>query len=161
MATASFALLATTAARTALVLIALVIAIRLAGKRHTGEGSTGDILLVLTMANAVQNAMTKGDGHLLVALVSAATLLGVGWLIAVVLERRPGLQPWVSGQPTLLVHDGRILRGALQREHLTEERLMVAVRSQGLARVEDVKLAVLEVNGSISVIPKERERGGR
>ncbi len=144
------------AVRTAIVLVTLFVGFRVAGTRHVGEMSLHDILLVLLAANAVQNAMTSGDGHLAVALVSAATLLLLGWVVAAALEHRR-LMKTVNPTPRILVHDGRVIPGNLRRAQVTHEQLMAAIRSQGLVRPSDVRIAVLEMNGAISVVPRQRQ----
>ncbi len=151
--------LAAVAIRTAIVLVALFAGFRVVGTRHVGEMSLHDILLVLLTANAVQNAMTSGSGHLAVAVVSAGTLLVLGWVAAAAFGYRR-LVSAVSPTPRILVHDGRVIRENLRRTQVTHEQLMAAIRSQGLVRPSDVTIAVLEMNGAISIVPR-RSRGGR
>ncbi len=159
MADAGIGSLAATAARTAVVLLVLLVGLRVTGKRQAGEGNLSDLLLALMIANAVQNGMTRGSGSLGVALVSAGTLLALAWLVAGVLSRRPDWEWWAVGGPTVLVEDGRVVRRRAHREGVTDQELMAAVRDQGLAGVDGVKLAVLEPDGSISVIPRDRDPG--
>jgi uncharacterized membrane protein YcaP (DUF421 family) len=147
--------LAAVAVRTAVIVAALLVGLRLTGKRQAGEGNLRDLLLALLMANAVQNAMTRGSGSLGVALVSAGTLILLGWLLATLLCRRPGWERWAVGGPTVIAANGRVFRRIARREGVTEQELLAAVRDTGLAGVADVKLAVLEMDGTISVIPRE------
>ncbi len=147
--------LAAVAVRTAIVFVLLVVGVRATGKRQTGELNVHDLLLVLILANAVQNAMTKGDGRLSVALVSAGTLVLLGWLLATLTSRRPRCESWLVGAPTVLAQDGRAVRRHLHREGVSEGELMAAVRDQGLAGLAAVRLAVLEIDGTISVVPRE------
>lgn len=149
--------LAGIAVRTATVFAVLVVGMRITGRRQAGELNLRDLLLVLTVANAVQNAMTRGNGHLTVALVSSGTLLLLGTLFAALQSRHPGLEKWVVGTPTILVEGGRPNRPNMRREGVSQEDLMAAVRSQGVADLFGVKLAVLETDGSISVIPRDQE----
>ncbi len=144
--------------RTAVVLVVLLIGIRIFGQRQLGEMNLHDLLMVLVMANAVQNAMTKGDGHLAPALASSCTLLVLGWLHAVVTSRRPELERYLVGSPLILVRDGRLAEANLKRASITRDELMAAVRKQGLAELDAVALAVAEVDGSISVVPREQPR---
>ena len=160
MADGELGLLAAVAVRTAVVLVLLVIGLRVTGRRQAGELNLHDLLLVLVLANAVQNAMTKGDGRLTVALVSSGTLLLLGWLLAILQSRHPSWEGRVVGAPTVLVEGGRRIRRHLRREGVTEGDLMAAVREQGLDDLAGVKLAVLETDGSISVIPREQEPQG-
>jgi uncharacterized membrane protein YcaP (DUF421 family) len=160
MGTCGPVLLTAIALRTAIVFVLLVVAVRGTGKRQTGEMNVHDLLLVLVLANAVQNAMTMGNGHLTVALVSSGTLLLLGWLLAVLLRRHPAWQPVLLGTPTILVERGRLIRQNMKREGVTETDLLGAVRQQGLLDLGGVKLAVLEIDGSISVIPSEETAKG-
>ncbi len=145
------------AARTTIVLVALGLGLRFLNKRHVGEMRLHDILLVLLASNAVQNAMAAGSGRLLVSIVAAATLISIGWVVAVVFDWSPFLEKHLTATPVVLVHEGTVLRRNLRRGRLSEEELAEAVRKQGILRVGDVKLAVLETNGSISIVPKEHE----
>jgi len=153
-------LLAAVAVRTAIVLGFLVLLLRLTGKGQAGEMRTHDLVTVLVAANAVQNAMTQGDGRLGVALVSAATMIFLGWLFATAFRRKPEWRRALVGVPTVLVEDGRVHRRELGREGISREQLNAAVRDHGIADVRDVRLAVLEVDGTISVIPREAAHAG-
>lgn len=144
------------ALRTAIVFVLLVPGVRLTGKRQIGEMNLHDLLMIMILANAVQNAMTAGNPHLSAAIVAAGTLILLGWLLAVVVGRHPTWQKWIMGAPAVLVQDGRILPRNMRREGVSEAELMVAVREQGLAELAHVKLAVLEIDGEISVVPREK-----
>src|SRR5581483_4955862 len=96
-----FPFLAAIAVRTAVVFVLVTLGVRLTGKRQTGEMNVHDLLLVLVIANAVQNAMTKGDGRLSVALVASGTLLLLGWLFARLVDRYPALQAELAGAPAV------------------------------------------------------------
>src|SRR5438093_8782428 len=95
------------AARTAIVLVVLLIAIRFLGKRQIGGMNVYDLVLMLAVANAVQNAMTKGSGQLAVGLASAGTLLLIGQVLGIALVRRPWLEAHLVGTPTIILQDGR------------------------------------------------------
>lgn len=153
-------LLAAIVVRTAIVLVVLVIGLRVSGKRRIGELNLFDLLLVLLIANAVQNAMTKSNQHLAVALVSAATLMLLGWIFAKAMTRWPGMERRLLGTPTVIVRDGQMLKQNMKHEGVTEDELMSAVRDQGLANVSDVQLAVMELDGFLSVVPKQHDEEG-
>ena len=144
------------AVRTAIVLGALIVGLRVFGRRQAGEMRTMDILVVLVMANAVQNSMTKSDGHLIVSLVSAGTLLCGGWLIGTVVRLKPRLETSLGGEPVVLVYAGSLVRQNLRRQGVTLNDVEAAVRQQGLTELSEVKLAVLEMDGSISVVPADK-----
>jgi uncharacterized membrane protein YcaP (DUF421 family) len=145
------------AARTAIVLFALVLGVRVFGKREMGGMSAFDLVLVLALANAVQNAMTQGSGFLLVGLVAGGTLVVVNRLFGSIFVRVPSLEAKVTGGPVVIVRDGQLERDRLQREGITPEEVMGAIRGFGLANLAEVKLVVLESDGSLSVIPAERK----
>ena len=147
------------AVRTAVIVVVVVAGLRVIGKRQLGQMNIYDLAMVMALANAVQNAMTRGSGHLLAGLVSAATLLGVSGLITAVVLRRPRLEGLLLGTPTLLVYDGRVVRPHLRRSGVTLEQLQSAVRERGLGGLHDVLTVTLEVDGTISVIPKDEPSG--
>ena len=160
MANTGAALLAGIVIRTAIVFFVLVVSVRWSGKRQTGEMNIHDLLFVMICANAVQNAMTEQSSHLLVALVAAGTLIALGWLITALRSKYPVLQKVLVGVPTILVEHGRVIRSNMRHEEVTENELMAAVRDQGVADLSGVQLAVLETDGSISVIPRQQPEGG-
>ena len=141
------------AIRTLIVLLALVVGLRMLGKRQTGQFTVYDLALIMLLANAVQNAMTNGEGHLLVGVVSGGTLLGFGWIVSRAFVNQPALAQRLTGVSTLLVNDGQILRANLNRENLTLDQLYAAMRQHGIPGLSDVRMAVLEIDGSISIIP--------
>jgi uncharacterized membrane protein YcaP (DUF421 family) len=148
------------AVRTAIVLLVLIVGVRVSGKRHIGELNVYDLLLVLVAANAVQNAMTKAHSEVTVALVSAGTLMAIGWVVARADARWPALEGRLVGTPTVLAQHGQVNRRNLRREGVTEGELLAAAREQGVADLAGVELAVLELDGEISVVPAGRGREG-
>lgn len=145
------------AARTAIVLIVLFLGIRVFGKRQLSGLNLYDLVVVLLLANAVQNAMTRGSGVLAVGIVSAGTLLVLERLLGTLLVKRPWLEAHLVGTPTVVVQDGKLERDYMRREGVTEEEIMAAIRQYGLGDLSEVRLAVLEVDGSLSVVPRERK----
>ena len=145
------------AARTLIVMVFLVVAFRLAGKREMAQLNVYDLAMLMALSNAVQNAMTGGKGNLTVGLATSTTIFVVAWVVTKVVWRRPLLEHRVIGWPTVIVSDGVVVRRHMRRERVTEAELAEAVRARGLAAVDDVRLAVLEVDGTISVVPREPE----
>jgi uncharacterized membrane protein YcaP (DUF421 family) len=143
--------------RTALIYLLVVAGMRLLGTRALGRMSVFDFVLVVVVANAVQNALVGGDNTLAGGLASAATLLAVNRLLTALLDRFPRLEKQVIGEPVVLVADGHVRAEAMRREGVTREELMAALREHGLADLADVRLAVLEVDGTVSVVPKEAQ----
>lgn len=158
MSTHGVLLLTAVVARTVIVFVALTIGLRLTGKRQTGELTTNDLVVVLMTANAVQNSMTFGIGRLSIALASSTTLIVLSWLLAVLVERRPAWHAHLSGVPVVLVHDGQIIDSNMRGEGVLADTLMAAVRDVGIKDLGAVRLAILEADGAISVIPAQRHR---
>jgi uncharacterized membrane protein YcaP (DUF421 family) len=150
----SGAVLLATAVKTGIVLICTVAGLRLLGKRQSAQLNIYDLVLLMALANAVQNAMTGGRGNLAVGLVSAGTLLLLGRLFTELAVRRPRWEEHVIGTPTVIINDGRLVREHMRREHLTEAQVMTALRQHGLTDPHDALLAVLECDGSLSVVPR-------
>jgi len=144
------------AIRTAVVYLFLVVVLRIAGRREVGQMSIVDLIVILIIANSVQNAMIGENTTLLGGLVSAATLIVLDRLLDAVLGRNRRLARILEGEPILLVSDGRVLGGGLRRGSVNRSELDAAIRAHGLAAVGDVRLAVLETDGSISVIARDQ-----
>ena len=151
--------LTTIAARTAIVMFFLIVGLRLFGKRQIGQMNIYDLAMIMALANAVQNAMTGGKGHLSVGIVSAGTLLLIGYLFTRLFLRVPKLETHIVGSPTILLSDGKLLPDRLHRECVTESQLQMAMRQHSLTEYKQVKLAVLEVDGSISIVPTPDKKG--
>jgi uncharacterized membrane protein YcaP (DUF421 family) len=143
------------AIRTAIVYLFLVVGLRLAGRREVGQMSILDLVVILIIANGVQNAMIGQNTTLIGGLVSAGTLIILDRTLDAVLRRNRRVARVLEGEPILLVSGGRVLERALSRASLERSELDAAVRAHGVASVHDVSLAVLETDGSISVIPRE------
>ena len=112
-----------------------------------------DFVLLLVISNAVQNSMTGGDNSLTGGITSAVTLLVVNTLVSRVTQRNKFARHLLEGEPTVIVHKGQILAQNAGREGITNEEIMAALREHGIEELSQVGLAVLEVDGSISVIP--------
>ena len=140
------------ALRTTVVYLALVIGIRLTGQRQLGQMSTFDLVLLLIIANAVQNAMVGPDTSLAGGLVAAGMLLVWHQVINRVRRSSPRFAKFIAGEGIMLIHDGVILDEHLRRAGVTAAELQQALREHGTATVGDVRLAVLEADGSVSVI---------
>ncbi len=147
--------LSAVAVRTVIVLLALLLGIRLFGKRNMGDLDLLDIVFVALLGNAVQNALTYGSGNLGVGLVSAGALLLMDRAIGILFARRPELERRLAGEPTVLAVDGEMDRGAMQREGVSEDEVLTAAREMGLEDQSQIRVAVLEDDGSISIVPKE------
>ncbi len=145
------------AAKTAVVLILLFLAFRVLGKRQVGQLNIYDLAMIMALANAVQNAMTAGRGDLWVGITSSATLLTVGWAMTRLFLKSKRAERLLIGMPTVILNKGKVLQHRMRRERVTRDELLAAIRQHGLQSPAQVKMAVLEVDGSISIVPKKNE----
>ena len=114
-----------------------------------------DLTMLILLANAVQNAMTGPDTSLLGGLVAAATLLVMNAALTRIAWRNRKVRRFVEGTPTLLIRHGKILHENLAKEKLNLDDVHQALREHGIAGVAEVALAVLEVDGAISVLKND------
>lgn len=140
--------------RTLVVYFALLLGLRLAGKRELGQMTPFDLVVVLVISNAVQNAMVGQDTSLNSGIIAAFTLLAVNWAISRTGLRWVGLGRKIVGTPTILISHGRFVEAHLRQEGLQEEEVMMALREHGVEKPSDADMAVLEVDGTISVVPR-------
>jgi uncharacterized membrane protein YcaP (DUF421 family) len=140
--------------RGAVVYVFLLVLLRLTGKRQVGQLATFDLVLLLILSNAVQNSMNGGDSSLVGGLISAVTLVVLNHLVGAATSSSKVIETFVEGRPQVLVHNGRIYVDVLRRSQLTRHELDSAIRSAGCTGVEEVHVAVLETNGSITVLPR-------
>ena len=140
--------------KTLLILTLLFAGFRLLGKRQAAQLNVYDLAMLLALSNAVQNAMTGGRGNLSVGLATSSAILLSAWAVSRAFSRRPSVEARVIGAPTIIVRHGRALRTTMRRELVTDDDLREAIRQHGLSSTTGVDLAVLEVDGSISVIPR-------
>ncbi len=142
------------AGRSLAVYVAVLAGLRLGGRRQLGQLTPFDLVVILLVANAVQNAMVGADTSLAGGLVAAFTLLIVNAVVARLRLRSARIRQLVEGVPVVLVQHGAVVTANLDREGITEAELEAAVREHGgVTAVSDVELAVLETDGSVSVVP--------
>jgi len=139
--------------RTLVVYIALLFGLRIAGKRELGQMSPFDLVVILLIANAVQNAMVGSDTSLTGGLVAAAALLAVNWVVGRLRLRYGWFEREIRGSATLLVNDGHFIEPHLRREGIDPEDVYMAMREHGVDELSQVKAAILEVDGTISIVP--------
>lgn len=145
--------LATIALNSTIVFLVVLVGLRLLGKRHVAQLSLVDLVLILLISNTVQNAMVGDSSSLADGIVSAITLLGVSYLITFFLYKFKKAEQFVEGSPTLLIHNGNIIQKHLEQEKITEEELHRAMREHGIEQLTDIKSAIMEADGTISIIP--------
>lgn len=141
--------------RAAVVYIVLLLGIRLAGKREVGQMTPFDLVLLLLISNAVQNAMIGPYNALTAGLVAALTLLLLNNVTSRLVFKNWRLRRMIEGSPALLVYNGQINRDSMRREGVSETDLHAAMREHGVESFNQVHMAVLEVDGNVSIIRKD------
>lgn len=147
--------LLTIAGRAAIVYVAVFIGLRLMGKRELGQMTVFDLVVVLLLANAVQNAMVGADTSVQGGLVAAFVLLATNRAVAAARLHSGAWGRLIEGSPTVLVQDGHILDAAIRKEGLERSQVEMAMREHGIASIKEVRLAVMETDGSISIVPRD------
>jgi uncharacterized membrane protein YcaP (DUF421 family) len=138
--------------RTTVVYVLVLVGIRLTGKREVGQMTPFDLTLLLLLSNSVQNAMTGPDTSLVGGAVAALVLLVLNYVLAEVSGLNRRFRKLIQGSPTLLIHNGECIATHIAKEHISMDELNRALREHGVNSIEDVSLAVLEVDGAISVL---------
>ncbi|HEU4371665.1 MAG TPA: YetF domain-containing protein [Methylomirabilota bacterium] len=134
----------------------LLIVFRITGKRALGQITTFDFVLLLIISEAVQNAMVGPGYSVTNALVLIVTLVVIDTGLTFVKTRVPALERWLEGTPLVIVEDGRPLQDRLERSGVDVGDVLCAARhTHGLERLDQIKYAVLERHGDISIIPRE------
>ena len=133
----------------------LMVLFRLTGKRSLGQITTFDFVLLLIISEAIQNGMVGTSYSITNALVLVVTLVTVDVALSLVKRRSRRLEQFLDGTPIVIVEDGRPLRDRMDKERVDESDVLSAARREGLERMSQIKYAVLERNGQISIIPRE------
>jgi uncharacterized membrane protein YcaP (DUF421 family) len=143
--------------RSVIVYALFLAALRFSGKRELGQFTIFDLVLVLLGANALQPAITGPDTSVSAALIIVATLFALNRAVALGRQRSTLLRRLLDPAPTVLARDGQWIARALASEGLDDDDLGAALREHGLESVEQIRLATLEHDGSISIVPRTGE----
>lgn len=134
------------------VYLFIILAIRLFGKKELSQLSIVDLVFILLISNSVQNAMVGSNTTLLGGLTAATSLFGVNWVFKNILLRSKVAREFIQGNPLLLAYNGKVIQKHLDQAGISQEELDEAIREHGVKDVSEVNLAVLEVDGNISVL---------
>jgi len=140
---------------TLVIYLFIVVAIRLFGKKELAQLSVVDMVFILLISNAVQNAMVGPDSTLSGGLVAAATLFVVNFIFKNLQYRFPGVGKIIQGDAIMLIYKGKVIDDHLKKAQITVDELLEAVREHGVHSVKEVDLAILEMDGNISVLSNE------
>lgn len=136
----------------------LLVVLRLVGRRALSEVTTFDFVLLLIIGEATQQALLGEDFSVTNAFLVILTLIALDLLLTLLQERFPAFERALTGVPMIVVEDGRPLRVVMRKARIDEKEVMEAARqSHGLERMEQIKFAVLERNGGISIVPKRAQ----
>ncbi|WEK18347.1 MAG: DUF421 domain-containing protein [Candidatus Pedobacter colombiensis] len=134
------------------VYVFMLVAIRLTGKKELSQLNTTDVVLILLISNAVQNAMVGSDTSLLGGLVAAAVLFALNYLLKKLMFKNEKFRNMITEKPEILIHNGNLDFAKLSKLGITNEELQEAIREHGIEKYKDVKLAIMEADGNISII---------
>ena len=140
--------------RCVIVYFFMLLLLRISGKRQIGQLAPFDLVLLLVLSNAVQNAMNAGDNSLLAGIILATTLVALNYLVGLATYKSKRLEALVEGRPEVLIHNGKLYESVMKRQQITRHELNAALREAGCASLEEVQFAVLENNGKITVQSK-------
>lgn len=135
----------------------MTIALRVFGKKELSQLNTADIILILLISNSVQNAMVGPDTSLWGGLVAALVLFVINFVIKKLTHKYKILNDLLLDKPEVLIHDGKLDFKALSKLDISHEELKEAMREHGLEHFTDVKLCMLEIDGTISVISEGKK----
>jgi uncharacterized membrane protein YcaP (DUF421 family) len=141
--------------RSVLVYVLFLAALRLSGKRELGQFTIFDLALVLLAANALQPAITGPDASLTAAAIIVVTLFVLNAIVAYVRKHSKVARRILDFAPTTIAENGKWIQAALEKEGLDPDDLEAALREHGLDSIKQVKIAVLEHDGSVSIVPKD------
>jgi uncharacterized membrane protein YcaP (DUF421 family) len=141
--------------RSSAVYFFMVIALRLFGKKELSQLNTADVILILLISNSVQNAMVGNDTSLLGGLAAATVLFTINFILKKLMFKFPRFSDFMQEKPEILVHNGNLDFKNLSKLNITSDELKEAMREHGIEYFKDVKLAMLEIDGNISIISGE------
>ena len=142
--------------RSVSVYLFMVIALRLFGKKELSQLNTADVILILLISNSVQNAMVGSNSSLSGGLVAALVLFIINFILKKVMFHSKSFNDLVQDKPLILIHDGKIEFKALSRLEISSDEMDEVIREHGVESYKEVKLAMMEIDGNISIISGDK-----
>ncbi len=136
----------------------MTIALRIFGKKELSQLNTADVILILLISNSVQNAMVGPDTSLIGGLIAALVLFAINYVIKKLTHRYKVVGDLLLDKPQILIHDGKLDFKALSKLDISDEELKEAMREHGIEFFKNVKLAMLEIDGTISIISEDNKK---
>lgn len=144
--------------RALVVYFFLLILFRISGKRTLAQTTNFELVLLLIISETTQQAMVDSDHSILNGFLLITTLVGTSIILSVLKRKFPILERWFDGLPLVLIKDGKVLQERMKKNRVDKEDILSAARElHGLERLEQIKHAVLERGGQISIIPVEKK----
>lgn len=150
----SWAGLGRTLAVGALAYVALVLLLRISGKRTLTKLNAFDLVVTVALGSTLATILLSKSVALAEGVLALALLISLQYAITWLSVRWPAFQALIKAEPTLLLHRGRFLDGAMRTQRVTREEILAALRASGMAEVGEVAAVVLETDGSLSVVPE-------
>jgi uncharacterized membrane protein YcaP (DUF421 family) len=141
--------------RSAAVYFFMMISLRITGKKQLSQLNTTDVILILLISNAVQNAMVGNNTSLEGGVIAASVLFIINYILRKLMFKYEKLSNFLQEKPEILIHNGNLDFKILSKLNITSEELREAMREHGVEYFKDVKLAMLEIDGNISIISGE------
>ncbi|MBG6111876.1 uncharacterized membrane protein YcaP (DUF421 family) [Flavobacterium sp. CG_23.5] len=142
--------------RSVAVYIFMIIALRIFGKKELSQLNTADVILILLISNSVQNAMVGNDTTLWGGLAAATILFFINFTLKKLMYKFPAFSKLLEEKPVILIHNGNLDFKSLSKLNITSDELREAMREHGVENFKDVKLAILETDGNISIISGDK-----
>ena len=143
--------------RSVSVYLFMIIALRIFGKKELSQLNTADVILILLISNAVQNAMVGNNTSLLGGVVAAFALFVINIIFKKVMLKSKFIKNLVQDKPEILIHNGKVDFNALAKLGITSDELQEAMREHGVEHYKEVKLSMFEIDGSISIISGDKD----
>ena len=143
--------------RSAAVYLFMLIALRIFGKKELSQLNTADVILILLISNSVQNAMVGSDTSLWGGLAAAAVLFAINFSLKKLMYKYKTFSDFMQEKPEILIHEGKMDFKALSKLNITNDELKEAIREHGIEHFSEVKLAMLEIDGNISIISGNKD----
>ena len=143
--------------RSICVYLFMIIALRIFGKKELSQLNTADVILILLISNSVQNAMVGSNSSLLGGIVAAFALFLINLILKKTMLHSKFIKEMLQDKPEILIHNGKIEFKALSKLGISSEELQEAMREHGVEFYKDVKLAMFEIDGSISIISGDKD----
>jgi len=142
--------------RSLIVYLFMMIGLRIFGKNQLSQLNAGDVILLLLISNAVQNAMVGPNTSLEGGIFAATVLFIANYSIKRIMFHHEKVKVFIESEPIVLIRDGILMETEMKKAEISPDEIEESIREHGIEKIEDVKLLILEVDGNISVISTDK-----